>query len=51
MIIGGTASSGEAETEVWTLDNKTGTTINPTLPSGEYAFGVGLYIVPFNFCK
>ena len=51
MIIGGYASSGDAETEVWELENEIGTIINPALPSGQYAYGLGLYIVPFNFCK
>ena len=51
MIIGGYASSGDAETEVWELENEIGTIINPTLPSGQYVQGLGLYIVPFNFCK
>ena len=50
MIIGG-STSGDAETEVWELENEIGTIINPTLPDGEYAYGLGLYIVPFNFCK
>ena len=51
MIIGGYASSGDAETEVWELENEFGTIINPTLQSGQYESSFGLYIVPFNFCK
>ena len=51
MIIGGYALSGEAETEVWTFNNEIGIIINPTLPNYDYSFGIGLYLVPFDFCK
>lgn len=38
------------ETEVWNLSNESGRLINPKLQSGHYIIGVGLYIVPFDFC-
>lgn len=50
MIIGGYAS-GDADTEVWRLKDQSGKIINPTLTSGNYLYGLGLYIVPFDFCK
>ena len=37
------------ETEVWELENGSNKVINPTLD--EYAFGIGLYAVDFNFCS
>ena len=39
------------ETEVWTLEDKTHKIINPTLASGSYSLGIGLYNVDFSFCQ
>ena len=40
----------DMETEIWNLTDETNKVVNPTL-SSNYAVGIGLYIVPFNFCK
>ena len=40
----------ETETEIWNATNETYEVVNPTFPNFEYAFGVGFFIVPFNFC-
>ena len=40
----------DMETEVWNFTNESHKVINPTLPYGDYSFGVALYIVPFDFC-
>ena len=40
----------DLETEIWQLTNGNNKIINPTLPDGDYVFGIGLYLVPFNFC-
>ena len=50
MIVGGYATSGDAETEVWTFEDEVGTIINPTLPNRAYSYGIGLYLVPNDFC-
>ena len=41
----------DAETEIWDFINESNKVIDPTLPDGEYATGIGLYIVSFNFCS
>ena len=40
----------DAETEIWNLFNGDNRLINPTLPEDDYRNGIGLYIVPFDFC-
>ena len=40
----------DKEAEIWNLTDETNKVINPTIPNGDYKFGIGLYIVPFNFC-
>ena len=37
------------ESEVWNFKNEINRTIDPTLPN-EYRNGIGLYVVPFDFC-
>ena len=45
------------ETEVWThengplLDMGNWTTTRPSLPDGNYRYGIGLYAVDFDFCR
>ena len=41
----------DAETEIWDFINESNRVIDPTLPRDRYAYGIGLYIVPFNFCS
>ena len=56
MIIGGNSYFSDKETEIWDVTNETNKVLNLTLPnerelsSGNYQMGIGLYIVPFNFC-
>ena len=66
MIIGGAASDerlgnffdffliidffSDLETEIWNFTNESNKVVNPILPSGNYDDGIGLYLVPFNFC-
>ena len=38
-------------TEIWDFVDKSNKMIDPTLPRGHYVNGIGLYIVPFNFCS
>ena len=40
----------DLETEIWNSTDETNKVINPTLPNDHYSHGIGLYIVPFNFC-
>ena len=40
----------DAETEIWNLTNGNNKVVDPTLPNSHYAWGMGLYIVPFDFC-
>ena len=40
----------DMETEIWNLTNEYHKLINPTLPYNAYGYGIGLYIVPFDFC-
>ena len=45
------------ETEVWTHENgpllntRSWTTTRPSLPDGNYRYGIGLYAVDFDFCR
>ena len=42
------------ETEVWTHANGSGqnwSTTRPSLPDGNYRYGIGLYAVDFDFCR
>ena len=39
------------ETEIWNFDNQSSKIISPVLPDGQYAIGLGLYIVDSDFCK
>jgi len=39
------------ETEIWDFENGGYTTIPPTLPSQYLIVGVGLYLVPDDFCR
>ena len=66
MVIGGSSSDGrlvyffdefliidffsDVETEIWNVTNGSNKVVNPMLPNGDYECGIGLYIVPFNFC-
>ena len=38
------------ETEVWNFNSASNKIIDPVLPHTHYGFGIGLYIVPFDFC-
>lgn len=38
------------ETEIWNFVAENNKIINPTLPHNHYAYGVALYLVPFDFC-
>ena len=40
-----------AVTEVWELSNGNNKVINPTLPTGDYAKGIGIYAVDFDYCR
>ena len=39
------------ETEVWNFDEKSQTSIFPTLPNQDYIWGIGLFVVNFTFCE
>ena len=39
------------ETEIWNINNENNKIIDPVLPSQYYSLGIGLYIVPFDFCS
>ena len=39
------------ETEVWNFEKQSSKIISPILPDGQYAMGLGLYIVDPDFCK
>ena len=41
----------DAETEIWDFIDESNQVVGPTLPDGDYAWGIGLYLVPFNFCS
>ena len=61
MIIGGYHSSSTVgasyqfrpvDTEIWHLEYEfKSNTAWPLLPDGDYAHGIGLFLVPFNFCR
>ena len=38
------------KTEILNLTNEANKIINPTLKNGDYCNGIGLYLVPFDFC-
>ena len=38
-------------TEVWELENGNNKIIQPTLPDGDYRYGIALYVVEKDFCK
>ena len=40
----------DKETEIWNFTDGTNKVVNPILPNYDYSRGIGLYIVPFNFC-
>ena len=40
----------DLETEIWNINNESNKIIDPVLPHTEYCLGIGLYIVPFDFC-
>ena len=66
MVIGGWTSDGrlvyfydyflinyffsDKETEIWNFTSESHKVVSPTLPNEDYESGIGLYIVPFNFC-
>ena len=51
MIIGGGAFGySSMETEVWNFIDQNYKLINPTLSNMKFHDGIGLYIVPFDFC-
>ena len=39
------------ETELWDFNGGGNNVINPTLENADYTLGVGLYLVPFDFCS
>ena len=39
------------ETEVWNFSSGDIRIIDPALPRSEYAVGIGLYLVPLDFCS
>ena len=39
------------ETEIWDYDNGGNNIIDPILGRDEYAHGIGIYLVPLNFCS
>ena len=41
----------DAETEIWDFLTATNKVVDPTLQHRDYMFGIGLYIVPFDFCS
>ena len=38
------------ETEIWNFTNESNKVVSPILPNTNYYYGIGLYLVPFNFC-
>ena len=51
MIVGGWTNDNSAETEIWNVTNGDNRIIDPTLPGNNYAVGIGLYLVPVDFCS
>ena len=43
--------SAPVETEVWELEDGKNKVINPSLPNYNYAQGIGMFAVDFNFCR
>ena len=39
------------ETEIWDFSNGENKIIDPSLPDGNYRVGIGLYLVPADFCS
>ena len=40
------------ETEVWDFDNGGFIgTVDPTLPKGDYLYGIAMYLVPTGYCS
>ena len=39
------------ETEIWNFNNHNTTLIDPALPSDDYKWGIGIYLVPTGFCN
>ena len=40
----------DKETEIWNFTNGDNKIVNPTLKNGYFSEGIGLFIVPFDFC-
>ena len=40
----------DKETEIWAVTDETHKVVNPILSNAQYMYGIGLYIVPFNYC-
>ena len=40
----------DKETEIWDFINGDNKIVNPTLKNDYFLGGIGLYIVPFDFC-
>jgi len=53
MVIGGGTDDGSVvETEVWDFDNGGFIgTVDPTLPKGDYVYGIAMYLVPTGYCS
>ena len=49
-ILGDKRFRSDKETEIWQFTNGNNKIINPTLPNMDYIHGIGLYLVPFDFC-
>ena len=39
------------ETETWDYNNDDTSIIDPALPSDDYKWGIGIYLVPTGFCS
>ena len=54
MVIGGHTFnknfSSDLEIEIWNFKNEKHKVITQSVPNGHFWFGIGLYIVPFDFC-
>lgn len=50
LVIGGLSDGTDATvTEIWNFENEQNTVINHTLGQA-YSYGIGLFLVPYNFC-
>ena len=38
------------ETEIWNFDTEDHKVVNPAIQQGTVGYGIGLFIVPFDFC-